>query len=179
MDRQATNQMQLVELYNAANTGLPHKLVSSEVKFGLPSANDDGEKNTKVTMTALPGSENFRGQIELKYDRLNPSIISDSLGVVKLEGEIEKWREDNYVRAYLQHYINRVKPRDTIATGDIVYSYEDVKEQDKLVTLRVTCTVAERNHKYLQGVMLVFEVSPEKIDLSTTNGELDGFKPTE
>lgn len=72
----ATNQMMLVALYNAANAELPHQITDKEVSFGLPAALEGEGKNTKVTMTALPDSENFKGEIELHYDRLEPGVMA-------------------------------------------------------------------------------------------------------
>ncbi|ECD5042945.1 hypothetical protein E1L24_23395 [Salmonella enterica subsp. enterica serovar Braenderup] len=172
----ATNQMMLVALYNAANTELPHQLTVEEVSFGQPTALESEGKNTKVTMTALAGSENFKGSIELKYDRLEPGVV----GRIELTDELSSWAEQNELRAWLQYYINRVKPDDVIHPADVAYSTEDQKDEHDNVTLRtVTCTVTERNLRYKPGVMATFVITPRvednRIDLATTNGELDGF----
>lgn len=172
----ATNQMMLVALYNAANTQLPHQVQEKEVSFGLPTAMEGEGKNTKVTMKALAGSENFKGEIELKYDRLEPGVV----GRIEVTDDLSRWVEQNELRAWLQYYINKVKPEDSIAPGDVEYTTEDQKDEHENVTLRtVTCTVTEKNLRYKPGVMATFVVTPRKednrIDLATTNGELDGF----
>lgn len=172
----ATNQMMLVALYNAANTELPHQITDKEVSFGLPAALEGEGKNTKVTMTALPGSANFKGAIELHYDRLEPGVV----GRIELTDDLSRWEDQNELRAWLQYYINKVKPDDAIAPADVSYSTEDQKDGHENVTLRtVTCTVTEKNLRYKPGVMATFVITPKvvdnRIDLATTNGELDGF----
>ncbi|ENJ7998805.1 hypothetical protein AB2K85_000539 [Escherichia coli] len=172
----ATNQMMLVALYNAANTELPHQVTDKEVSFGLPTAVEGEGKNTKVTMTALPGSENFKGEIELHYDRLEPGVV----GRIEVTDDLALWTGENELRGRLQFYINKVKPDDAIHPADVSYSTEDQKDEHDNVTLRtVTCTVTEKNLRYKPGVMATFVITPKvedkRIDLATTNGELDGF----
>ncbi len=172
----ATNQMMLVALYNAANTELPHQVTDKEVSFGLPTAVEGEGKNTKVTMTALPGSENFKGEIELQYDRLEPGVV----GRIEVTDDLALWTGENELRGRLQFYINKVKPDDAIHPADVSYSTEDQKDEHDNVTLRtVTCTVTEKNLRYKPGVMATFVITPKvedkRIDLATTNGELDGF----
>ncbi|HCM8676996.1 TPA: hypothetical protein N4790_004757, partial [Shigella sonnei] len=170
------NQMMLVALYNAANTELPHQVTDKEVSFGLPTAVEGEGKNTKVTMTALPGSENFKGEIELHYDRLEPGVV----GRIEVTDDLALWTGENELRGRLQFYINKVKPDDAIHPADVSYSTEDQKDEHDNVTLRtVTCTVTEKNLRYKPGVMATFVITPKvedkRIDLATTNGELDGF----
>lgn len=172
----ATNQVMLVALYNAANTELPHQVTDKEVSFGLPTAVEGEGKNTKVTMTALPGSENFKGEIELHYDRLEPGVV----GRIEVTDDLALWTGENELRGRLQFYINKVKPDDAIHPADVSYSTEDQKDEHDNVTLRtVTCTVTEKNLRYKPGVMATFVITPKvedkRIDLATTNGELDGF----
>lgn len=172
----ATNQMMLVALYNAANTELPHQVTDKEVSFGLPTAVEGEGKNTKVTMTALPGSENFKGEIELHYDRLEPGVV----GRIEVTDDLALWTGENELRGRLQFYINKVKPDNAIHPADVSYSTEDQKDEHDNVTLRtVTCTVTEKNLRYKPGVMATFVITPKvedkRIDLATTNGELDGF----
>lgn len=172
----ATNQMMLVALYNAANSSLPYQLTKQEVSFGQPVSLEGESKNTKVVMTALEGSINFKGAIELKYDRLDPNVV----GRIEVTDDLSRWVEENELRAWLQYYINKVKPNDAIAPGDVVYSTEDQKDEHENVTLRtVTCTVTEKNLRYKPGVMATFVITPrmvdERIDLATTNGKMNGF----
>lgn len=172
----ATNQMMLVALYNAANTELPHQVTDKEVSFGLPTALEGESKNTKVTMTARPESENFKGSIELHYDRLEPGVV----GRIEVTDDLALWTGENELRGRLQFYINKVKPDDAIHPADVSYSTEDQKDEHDNVTLRtVTCTVTEKNLRYKPGVMATFVITPKvedkRIDLATTNGELDGF----
>lgn len=172
----ATNQMMLVALYNAANTELPHQVTDKEVTFGQPVALEKGDKNTKVTMTARTESENFKGAIELHYDRLEPGVV----GRIEVTDDLALWTGENELRDRLQFYINKVKPDDSIAPGDVEYTTEDQKDEHDSVTLRtVTCTVTEQNLRYKPGVMATFVITPKvvdnRIDLATTDGELDGF----
>ena len=90
------------------------------------------------------------------------------------------WTGENELRDRLQFYINKVKPDDSIAPGDVEYTTEDQKDEHDSVTLRtVTCTVTEQNLRYKPGVMATFVITPKvvdnRIDLATTDGELDGF----
>ncbi|MFN0910775.1 hypothetical protein ACKWOP_16675 [Escherichia coli] len=170
-----TYKNQLIALYNAANPELPHQLTDSDIKFSVATANT-GNKNSKVTMTALEGSENFKGEIELQYDRLEPGVV----GRIELTDDLSRWVEQNELRAWLQLYLTKVKPTDMVAPDDVTYSTEDQKDEHEKITLRtVTCTVNAGHLKYKEGVMATFVITPKavdnRIDLATTNGELDGF----
>lgn len=170
-----TYKSQLVALYNAANPGLAHPLTDVDISFGKAAENADG-KNSKVTMTALEGSENFKGVIELHYDRLEPGVV----GRIELTDNLSRWEDQNELRAWLQLYLSKVKPTDMVAPDDVTYSTEDQKDEHENITLRtVTCTVNAGHLKYKEGVMATFVITPKvvdnRIDLATTNGELDGF----
>lgn len=170
-----TYKNQLVALYNAANPDLAHPLTDSDISFGKAAENADG-KNSKVTMTALEGSENFKGTIELHYDRLEPGVV----GRIEMTDDLSRWVDQNELRAWLQLYLTKVKPTDMVAPTDVTYSTEDQKDEHENITLRtVTCTVNAGHLKYKEGVMATFVITPKvvdnRIDLSTTNGELDGF----
>ena len=170
-----TYKNQLVALYNAANPDLAHPLTDADISFGKAAENADG-KNSKVTMTALEGSENFKGTIELLYDRLEPGVV----GRIEMTDDLSRWVDQNELRAWLQLYLTKVKPTDMVAPADVTYTTEDQKDEHENITLRtVTCTVNAGHLKYKEGVMATFVITPKvvdnRIDLATTNGELDGF----
>lgn len=172
----ATNKAKLAALFNAANPNLPHTLTENDFAYkALPEASDSG-KNTKLTIVAIPGSENFQGEIELHYDRLDPNVI----GRVELTDDLSKWEQQNELLAWVQYYINMVKPDDAVSPFDVNITYEDQKDEHQNVTQRiVTCVTTAQNIRYLEGTMATFVITPKvvdtRIDLGTLNGELDGF----
>lgn len=170
-----TYKKQLIALYNAANPDLAHQLTDADVKFSAATANAEG-KNSKVTMTAQVASENFKGAVELHYDRLEPGVV----GRIEMTDDLSRWVDQNELRAWLQLYLTKVKPTDMVAPADVTYTTKDQKDEHDNITLRtVTCTVNAGHLKYKEGVMATFVVTPKpvdnRIDLATTNGELDGF----
>lgn len=172
----ATNKSMLAALFNAANPDLPHALTEKDFAYKAnPEASDSG-KNTKLTIVANPDSENFQGEIELHYDRLDPNVI----GQIELTDDLSRWEKQNELLAWVQYYIVKVKPDDSVSPLDVKITYEDQKDEHQNVTKRVvTCVTTAQNIRYLEGTMATFIITPKvvdkRVDLGTLNGELDGF----
>ncbi|HCJ5818772.1 TPA: hypothetical protein NU463_004416 [Escherichia coli] len=166
---------QLVELFNAANSGLPSPLTAADVTFGAVadySPADSGDtRNTELTITATAESANFTGVKELHYTRLN---LSDIIGEKAVTADQAEWDTDEEVLAFVNaDLIAAGKTEDAFALSELIIKREDGSSGEKVITVKV-----KSGHiKYRPGSPAVYTVTQPivKTDLSTTNGELDGF----
>lgn len=166
---------QLVALFNAANSGLASPLTSADVTFGAVaeySPADSGDtRNSKLTITATAESANFTGEKELHYTRIDSLNI---IGAKAVTADQADWDTDEEVLAFVNaDLIAAGKTEDAFALSELTITREDGSNGEKVITVMVK----EGHIKYQPASLAVYTVTQEivKTDLSTTNGELDGF----
>lgn len=167
---------QLVALFNAANSGLPSPLTAADVTFGAVadySPADSGDtRNSKLTISTVTAeSANFTGEKELHYTRLN---LSDFIGAKAVTADQAEWDTDEEVLAFVNaDLIAAGLTEDAFALSELTITREDGSSGEKIITVKVK----EGHIKYQPASLAVYTVTQPivKTDLSTTNGELDGF----
>lgn len=166
---------QLVALFNAANSGLPSPLTAADVTFGAVadySPADSGDtRNSKLTITATEESANFTGEKELHYTRLDSLNI---IGAKAVTADQAEWDTDEEVLAFVNaDLIAAGKTEDAFALSELTITREDGSSGEKIITVKVK----EGHIKYQPASLAVYTVRQPVVntDLSTTNGELDGF----
>lgn len=166
-------QEQLVALFNTKNSSLPQALTVADVDFGAVATLDGGTagRNSKLTITAKAESVHFASALELRYTRLAAGVI----GAKAVTDDQADWDTDEEVLAFVNaDLIAAGKTEDAFALTDLTIERTDGEDGEKVITVNVK----DGNIKYLPGVLATYTVTQEivKTDLSTTNGELDGFK---
>lgn len=175
-----TAQAQLIALFNADNASLAHALVEADVTFGgvatyAPADNAD-KRNSKLTLTAKDDSVNFSGTKELHYTRL-----ALALGSIEITPDSDAdWESSSKALETLNAELKKLHPDDEFtaqeATADVV-TYADGEDANGHATR--TYALDSSHIKWLATeTLLVVTRLPkpvEKTDLSTTNGELNGF----
>lgn len=170
-----TAEQQLCDLYNAANPGLPHPLTPDDVTFGsrgpYTPENTEGLEfipNYALNLTALPDSPHFKENITVHYRRVPTGFMYG--GEEHVEGTVEEWNDDEHVLAFLNERTQMQYTRDAFLIDEIVITRTDNDD-----TLDVNVTI--NNHiKFIDdGVTWKIVKSATKTDLSTADGELDGF----
>lgn len=168
-------QDQLVALFNAANSGLANPLTSADVTFGAVAdyapADSGDTRNSKLTITATAESANFTGEKELHYTRIDSLNI---IGAKAVTADQADWDTDEEVLAFVNaDLITAGKTEDAFALSELTITREDGDGGEKIITVMVK----EGHIKYQPASLAVYTVTQEvvKTDLSTTNGELDGF----
>lgn len=164
-------QEQLVALFNTKNSSLPQALTVADVDFGAVATLEGGTagRNSKLTITAKAESVHFAGALELHYTRL-----AVSFGAKAVTDDQADWDTDVEVLAFVNaDLIAAGLSEDALALTDLTIERTDGENGAKVITVNVR----DGNIKYLPGVLVTYTVTQEivKTDLSTTNGELDGF----
>lgn len=166
---------QLVALFNAANSGLSSPLTAADVTFGAVadySPADSGDtRNSKLTITATAESANFTGEKELHYTRLDSLNI---IGAKAVTADQAEWDTDEEVLAFVNaDLIAAGLTKDAFALSELTITREDGSSGEKVITVMVK----EGHIKCRPASLAVYTVTQPivKTDLSTTNGELDGF----
>ncbi|QVW55787.1 hypothetical protein pEaSNUABM9_00206 [Erwinia phage pEa_SNUABM_9] len=167
-------QAQLVAQFNADNTSLAQALAVADVDFGAVEAYTPGDggdtRNSKLTITAKAESTHFSASKELHYTRLAAGIV----GAKAVTADQADWDTDEEVLAFLNaDVIAAGKTEDAFALTDLTITHSDPVDNAVVITV-----VIKAGHlKYLPGEVAKYTVTEEiqKTDLSTTNGELNGF----
>lgn len=165
---------QLVALFNAKNSSLAQALTVADVDISVASALDGGTggRDTKATLTAKAESEHFTSAIEVHYTRLSPAIV----GPKAVTADLADWDTDAEVLAILNaDVITAGKTEDAFTLEELSIERTGTgTDEDPMV---INVTVNAGHLKYLEGQVATYTVTEEisKTDLSTTNGELDGF----
>ncbi|ANZ48737.1 hypothetical protein BIZ83_gp116 [Erwinia phage vB_EamM_ChrisDB] len=168
-------QTQLVALFNAKNTGLAQALAVADVDFGAVAVYTPGDggdtRNSKLTITAKAGSEHFSGEKELHYTRLAGAGL---VGNKALTEDQADWDTDEEVLAkFNADVIAAGKTEDAFVESELTFTRTDGQDGAKVITVAI-----KAGHiKFIEGDAAVYTITQEvvKTDLSTTNGELDGF----
>lgn len=164
---------QLVAAFNAKNPTLPQALAVGDVTFTTPAEHAPGggdNRNTEVTLTALAESTHFEGSVVLHYIRLAAGVV----GAKAVTDDQADWDTDEEVLAFLNaDVIAAGKTEDAFAAPELTFVRTDGEDGEKIITV----SIKEDHLKYLPGVIATYTVTQEiqKTDLSTTDGELDGF----
>lgn len=166
-------QEQLVALFNTKNSSLPQALTVADVDFGAVATLEGGTagRNSKLTITAKAESVHFSSALELHYIRLAAAVI----GAKAVTDDQADWDTDEEVLAFVNaDLIAAGKTEDAFALTDLTIERTDGEDGKKVITVNVK----DGNIKYLPGVLATYTVTQEivKTVLSTTDGELDGFK---
>ncbi|ANZ49247.1 hypothetical protein FDI85_gp119 [Erwinia phage Machina] len=171
-----TPQAQLVALFNAKNASLPQALVVADVTFGAVDVYTPGDggdtRNTKLTITAVADNAHFTGEKELHYTRLSSGIV----GPKAVTADLADWDTDAEVLAILNaDVIAAGKTEDAFALADLTITREGTGTNEDPMVIDVSINAG--HIKYLPGQVATYTVTEEiqKTDLSTTDGELDGF----
>ncbi|AXF51134.1 hypothetical protein MLDJOKPK_00282 [Salmonella phage SPAsTU] len=171
-----STKQQLCDLYNAANPTLPHPLTVNDFSAGSRSSKTpEGESlaNFILNISAKAESQYFTGDISLVYRRLPVGFTGETI-----DGNHSDWAEDSAVLTQLnadlqrQYPIDELGPDDSGENGSFSISRA---EGENAQTLDITITI--RNHMKFEDAVIVYSIyeAVVKTDLSTTNGELDGF----
>lgn len=167
-------QDQLVALFNTKNSGLAQALTSADVTFGTASdyvADPADGRNTKLTITAVGGSQYFTGEKELHYTRMASANLIGNKAVTADQAD---WDTDEEVLAFVNTDLQaKGRPDDAFAVSELTFERTDGENGAKVITV----LVKDGHIKYQEGTIAVYTITQEitKTDLSTTNGELDGF----
>ncbi|ANZ48738.1 hypothetical protein BIZ83_gp115 [Erwinia phage vB_EamM_ChrisDB] len=176
-----TAQQQLCDLYNAANPELPHPLTPEDVTFGSrgPYTPEDTEgmefiPNFALNLTASPDSPHFREDITVHYRRVPVGFISDG-GEMPVEGAVTDWNNDAFVIDYINERLQVQYLRDELTEDDLII---DRANNNDSTALNILVTLM--NHIKFENVAftLALPLEAEKIDISTLDGELNGFEYT-
>lgn len=164
---------QLVALFNTKNSSLAQALTVADVDFGAVATLEGGSagRNSKLTITAKAESVHFTGALELHYTRLPPTFVVDK----PVTDDLADWDTDEEVLAFVNaDVIAADRTQDAFALSELTIDRTDGEDGVKVITV----SVKDGNIKYLPGVLATYMVTQEivKTDLSTTDGELDGFK---
>lgn len=165
---------QLVALFNAGNASMAQALSVADVDLSIATALDSGTagRNSKVTLTAKAESVHFTSAVEVHYIRLAASIV----GAKAVTADLADWDTDEEVLAILNaDVIAAGKTEDAFTAEELSITRDGTgTDEDPLV---ITVAIKPGHLKYLDGTVATYTVTEEiqKIDLSTTNGELDGF----
>ncbi|ANZ50601.1 hypothetical protein STRATTON_176 [Erwinia phage vB_EamM_Stratton] len=169
-----TAQAQFIAMFNADNTGLAQALVEADVTFGAVAEYDPADeadtRNSKVTLTAVAESTHFTGEKEFHFTRLAASIV----GAKAVTDDQADWDTDAEVLAFLNaDVITAGKTDDAFALSELDIVRTDGADDAKVITV----TIKAGHLKFLPGDVAVYTITQEitKTDLSTTNGELNGF----
>lgn len=164
-----TSQEQIVELFNAANPSLPSALTVADVDFGAVAAAAEGaEKNTTLTITAKSGSLNFSGSKELTYNR-----IAFTAGAVPVDDDMTNWDTNDEVLAHFNTLVQQTHADDAFSLDEVTIT--TAANADDSTKTDVTVAIKDGHQKFLAGEAVVWTISKAKTDLSSTNGDLDGF----
>lgn len=169
-----TPQAQIVALFNAKNSSLANALTVADVTFGAVAvytpADGGDTRNTKVTITAADNSEHFTGAKELHYTRLAASTLVGNKAVTEAQAD---WDTDEEVLAKFNTDVAAKYASDAFALNDLTIVRTDGDSGAKVITINLKVG----HGKFIDGVAAVYTVTEEiqKTDLSTTNGDLDGF----
>lgn len=163
---------QLIALFNAVNSSLPQALTEADVDVGVVTelVGGTGNRDSKVTLTAKAESTHFENTLELHYARLSSGII----GPKAVTADLADWDTDEEVLAIFNaDVITAEKTEDAFTLAELTISREDGEDGAKIINVSIN----EGHIKYHPGQAVTYTVTEEiqKTDLSTTNGELNGF----
>lgn len=169
-----TAQSQLVAIFNTDNPSLAQALTDTDVTFGAVAeyapADETDTRNTNVSITAVEDSTHFTGTKELHYTRLAASVV----GAKAVTDDQADWDADDEVLAFLNaDVISAGKPDDSFVASELELVRTDGENGEKIITIAI-----KAGHlKYLPGTLATYTITQEvqKTDLSSTNGELNGF----
>ncbi|QXO09873.1 hypothetical protein pEaSNUABM38_00151 [Erwinia phage pEa_SNUABM_38] len=167
-------QQQLVELFNTKNPGLAQALSVADVDFSAASALDGGTggRDSKITITAKAESEHFTSNVELHYIRLSAGVV----GPKAVTADLADWDTDAEVLAVLNaDVIAAGRAEDAFTLAELSITRDGAgTEEDPLI---ISVSINAGHIKYHEGQIATYTVTEEivKTDLSTTDGELDGF----
>lgn len=167
-------QQQLVDLFNAKNTGLAQALSVADVDFSITTVLESGTggRDSKLTITAKAESEHFTSNLELHYSRLSAEVV----GAKAVTAALTDWDTDAEVLAVLNaDVITAGKTEDAFTAEEL--SFERTGTGTDADPLVIVVSINPGHIKYREGVIATYTVTEEivKTDLSTTDGELDGF----
>lgn len=168
----------VVDLYNAKNSSLPHALTVDDITFGTRAAVTGESYNFAASIAAKAESLYFKEGITLHYTRLAFPTLSD---LAAREGDVD-YSVDANVLSALNTALQATKPNEAFTDDDLNYdglSIARAADPDDSTKTVVSVSMGGNHLKYTNnGVIFKIVISPapaEKTDLSTTNGELDGF----
>lgn len=146
-----------------------YELSVSNVTVGTPEAIADGERNTKVTITATPGQE-FRGTREVTYNRLDIQEVADVVvpdGVKVQAGGTNQLSEIvGYINNLL--FIN-LQPGDY--TDVTLEDWEDLSGDEQVVTLSMN----EEHLLFTGDLSVTVRADNPTLTGVIANTELDGL----
>lgn len=168
---------QICDLYNAANPTLPHPLTPADIEYGsrseVPPEENNG-KNFIMDITAKQDSQFFTGNVRLTYNRIKLNLGTTTA----LETDFESGTES--ILSALNTKLQQFFPDDMFTVEDD-YNYATVgwntepnaAEPEKY---DLVFTLSPNHMKFFAtDPILRIVITPAKVDLATTNGELDGF----
>lgn len=164
---------QLLAFYNAKNNTLPQALTVADVEFGVVEPHAPGgadTRNSKVTITAVADNTHFTDAVELHYTRLSSGVV----GPKAVTADQADWDTDEEVLAHLNaDVIAAGKTEDAFTLAELTITRSDGEEGAKVIDISINTA----HIKYEGGQIATYTITEEiqKTDLSTTNGELDGF----
>lgn len=164
---------QLVALFNAKNPNLAIPLTSADIDFGAVSAvtpSTNYPHTARITITAKTASPNFQGEKTLYYYRLPASVL---VGAKNLSANQADWDTDEEVLAkFNAHVIEVGRTEDEFALSELTITRETGEDGKEIITV----TIKAGHIKYIEGVAAVYTITNDsRVDLATTNGELDGY----
>lgn len=156
----------LIDLVNAKTPNLA--LTPELVTFGLPTLNDANNRNTKVTITAVPGSgyTNFKA---LEYNRVDYAVIPGARSIEFPKGEALKIAD--MIAEINARYGLKISANDFV-DGDLPEFAEGVPNQK----LDFKLTASAESLIYRGTV--TFKLINEDLDLAViiTDPVLDGLE---
>ncbi|QVW55316.1 hypothetical protein pEaSNUABM29_00276 [Erwinia phage pEa_SNUABM_29] len=164
---------QLLDLYNAANPSLAHPATLDDVEiYNNPMQGGPSEQfNTTTYITAKEESIYFVGSTSIYYNRLPTGITSR---IIDGDG-VDDWQMDGHVVASINGMLD-----EKYANGEY-FVLEDFEIERRAGENGSLIVSVRMNHiKYIppetETGMWEFTILPLKVDLSGTQGELNGFK---
>lgn len=163
---------QLIDLYNAANPTLPFPATLDDVEvYDHPLVDDAGTgRNTMTYLVAKEESKYFVGSMTVRYNRLQTNFNGDVVNE-----PIALWESDDYVLDDMNRRLKASWPEDAFLMSelDIVRG----ENEDGEYTVSVGWARSIRFQPPMTDTQMYdFIIRPPKTDLSTLNGELDGFR---
>lgn len=161
---------QIVDLYNTKNNFSGDKaLLVGDVTFGTPveALKDDTlNRNTETVITAVSSSTHFKGALTLSYRR----IVIGFEGTEVIDGDTAEWAKDDYAIGVMNAHLQVQYKNDAFTADDLTITRRPQAESGYYEV-----QIVVKDHLKFLDATVVFAINQTKTDLSTTNGELDGF----
>lgn len=165
---------QLIALFNSSNPGLTPPLTAADVALSAVSAYTPGDggdtRNSKVTMTGEIASQYYTGEKELHFTRLTGNGL---LGDKSLTEDQADWDTDEEVLARFNADMLTLNGVDAFTLEELTINRTDGQDTDKIIVVHINAG----HLKFLEGDAATYFIKQPivKTDLSTTDGELNGF----